>query len=472
MPQRLTENVAPVAASPLLFDLGETPAPVTVDALAASPDTDGVIPPEAQQGGETLPLDLEASPARRRIGHARLRAPRLPVRLAWRKRSGEKPRPESCLNCQTRMVGSFCHECGQENVTYVVSFGELLREMYSEFVQVDSRMVRTVGALIIRPGLLTNEFLNGKRVRYLSPFKMYVVVSALFFLLFTILNPLPFDDADVKDSPLAMGMDFFEKAADDKSRKVVYDSEATVAGSDAKTKEAAKQKTKMVPPTLGAKPTPPRVPAGNVAAQAATTNKPASATKSAATPSKKRTGFRGHLSVFGVNARDLPATVHEYRDQQKKLTPAKRHGLLQSFIALKIIRFETSPADTLRGIIYSTLPNVMVFMLPLFALLLKVMYLRSKRLYVEHFIFVLHTHTFMFVMLTLAMLSPWKFITWPVLLTIPLYNLLALRAVYRQSFPKTLLKGFLLWNAYGFLFIFAAILGLILAIFSTLLSPG
>ncbi len=387
--------------------------------------------------------------------------PRLPAGFAWRRRTGEKGRPELCMNCQTRMVGAFCHECGQENVSYVISFSALLREMYGEFVQVDGRMVKTLAPLIIRPGFLTSEFLAGKRVRYLSPFKMYVVVSALFFLLFTILNPMPFDDADIKTGPIGKALREIEGSLSP-TDKAAADKAATKPG-------AAKTATN-IPPPAPPKPSPVRAtnpPSGAGENATAVKGKQAKATAAFSPPGKKTF----YLSAFGVNARTLPASVHEYREQQKKLPPAKRHDLFHSFVALKLIRFEASPADTLRGIIYATLPNVMVFMLPLFAVCLKVMYLRSRRLYVEHLIFVLHTHTFMFIALALVTMSPWKWVNWAIILFIPVYNFVALRAVYHQSFPKTLLKGFLLWNGYLFLFGFAGLLGLVLAIFSTLLSP-
>ncbi len=87
-----------------------------------------------------------------------------------------------CLNCDAAVAERFCPHCGQETHDQSVALGTLASELASEIASFDSKLVRTVLPLLFHPGFLTNEFNRGRRVRYLSPLKMYLVISALFFV--------------------------------------------------------------------------------------------------------------------------------------------------------------------------------------------------------------------------------------------------------------------------------------------------
>lgn len=104
-----------------------------------------------------------------------------------------KPRPDHCLNCQLPATGKFCAECGQEIKDHSVALGPLLSEGLAELASWDSKLLRTLLPLLIRPGFLTNEYNAGKRVPYLSPLKLYLTISVLFFLLLAWKNPVAKD---------------------------------------------------------------------------------------------------------------------------------------------------------------------------------------------------------------------------------------------------------------------------------------
>jgi len=99
-------------------------------------------------------------------------------------------RPSHCLNCGTVVTGKFCEECGQVNKVHRVSLRPLLADLMVEVVSWDSRLLRTLRSLLIRPGFLTNEYNTGRLAPYLSPLKLYLTVSVLFFLLMAWKNPL------------------------------------------------------------------------------------------------------------------------------------------------------------------------------------------------------------------------------------------------------------------------------------------
>jgi len=89
----------------------------------------------------------------------------------------------SCKNCNTPLEARYCPECGQRDIDLKRPLPELLGEALRETLDVDGRVARTLWALIRHPGLVTSEYLAGRRRRYSPPFRMYLIVSLLFFLL-------------------------------------------------------------------------------------------------------------------------------------------------------------------------------------------------------------------------------------------------------------------------------------------------
>ncbi len=93
--------------------------------------------------------------------------------------------------------------------------------------------------------------------------------------------------------------------------------------------------------------------------------------------------------------------------------------------------------------------KMMFFLLPVAALQLKVLYWRRKKLYIEHLIFSVHVHAFIFCLLILTVMIAYKVVMWGVILWSMIYLYLAMKNYYGQSHPKTLSKMFLLLLSYG-----------------------
>ena len=90
-----------------------------------------------------------------------------------------------CPNCLAPLRGPYCSECGQHQRDLDRPFREVVGEGLSTTIAFDTRIGRTLGPLIRRPGMLTTEFLDGRRARYVHPFKLYFAVSLVFFLVFS-----------------------------------------------------------------------------------------------------------------------------------------------------------------------------------------------------------------------------------------------------------------------------------------------
>jgi len=87
-----------------------------------------------------------------------------------------------CDNCGASVPGKYCGSCGQRLEPPVHSLGHFLTVAMEDVTHADSRLWRTLGALLFKPGYLTREFLAGRRARYLPPVRLYLVLSVVFFL--------------------------------------------------------------------------------------------------------------------------------------------------------------------------------------------------------------------------------------------------------------------------------------------------
>ena len=98
--------------------------------------------------------------------------------------SYELPPNESptCLNCGTRLRGQYCGNCGQRSRNRLISIWQLLQEAFGDLLELDSRLWRTLVPLLTKPGQLTKDYLEGRRARYMPPFRTYLVLSVLFFV--------------------------------------------------------------------------------------------------------------------------------------------------------------------------------------------------------------------------------------------------------------------------------------------------
>jgi len=91
---------------------------------------------------------------------------------------------QRCLNCGVESGGKYCPNCGQKkfdrhDLTVKHFFGHLVHE----FTHLDSnKIIDTMRALLFKPGLLTEEYLAGRKGRYINPVRVYLTISALYFL--------------------------------------------------------------------------------------------------------------------------------------------------------------------------------------------------------------------------------------------------------------------------------------------------
>jgi hypothetical protein len=90
-----------------------------------------------------------------------------------------------CDNCGASVSGQYCGNCGQRVEPPVHTLWHFIQVAAEDVTHADSRLWRTLWALLFKPGYLTHEFLVGRRARYLPPVRLYLVLSVVFFLWFS-----------------------------------------------------------------------------------------------------------------------------------------------------------------------------------------------------------------------------------------------------------------------------------------------
>jgi hypothetical protein len=132
--------------------------------------------------------------------------------IVERVRARRRPLPTrvgACANCGAAVDGAFCARCGQETAIELPTARQFLRDAAGRYVALDGRLWRTIAVLCARPGVLTREYLAGRRRRYVRPGRLFLVLSVALFAVLRLGSSAPLiivDQADGSDAPrIAIG---------------------------------------------------------------------------------------------------------------------------------------------------------------------------------------------------------------------------------------------------------------------------
>ena len=384
--------------------------------------------------------------------------------------SHSKERHEKiCLNCNSELQGRYCHQCGQENIEPKESVWGLVSHFFYDITHFDGKFFGTTAKLITKPGFLPNEYMSGRRARYLHPIRMYVFTSAVFFLVFFSLfhiehlermNPnvgrVQPTDSDAQSAKLDSAETAALKEANDKDDSAAIIKSFVVA-------------RKVTAVTSGTYRYHAIDSAGAVPANSTGQSKAAGAT------SKKDSGVTaGGLKVnkstkrgMTINGKEI-STVQEYNSIQATLPADERDNWLERRINIRNLELKERYKDDNEALFKDllnkflhTFPYLLFLSLPLYALFLKLLYIRRKQFYyTDHAIFLIYLYIFTFILLLLVFSFDklQKSLNWNWVMAIEAFLLLygvwyaykAMRKFYMQGTGKTMLK-FMVLNFLAFI---------------------
>jgi len=280
-----------------------------------------------------------------------------------------------CPNCEAVLTGAFCASCGQEAHLHHASTREFLHEFIGHYVALEGKLWSTMSRLLFRPGALTNEYIRGRRVRFVQPLRIYLTMSLLFFALLKLTGG-------------------FEPVLEEKAAK----SEAAAAS-----------------------PSPTVVPDADLV-------------KSKAAAEAAIADMEQDLKAGVPEVKEeKPAT------SGKQFGPEQIDDMLSGWprLSRQWHAFDALPQEQQKKVFvdafYRYAPYAIFCLMPVFALFLKILYLGSGRRFGEHVLFALHTNAFayfVFCVMLLVDVGIVNFLLWCWLLA---YLPWAMRRVYHRS---------------------------------------
>lgn len=387
------------------------------------------------------------------------------------------PTKTVCLNCdyEVKTENKYCPNCGQENADKRISLHLLLKDAVATAFNFESRVFKTIPYFLFYPGKLTNEFLDGKRVRYMHPFKIYLLSSILFFFvviqLFTPAIETAIRSIDKKTEDLNMNLSLDDSTEVNNTLKDDflggveqgfnnYESEDSVRSDSVNNKLLAQisEKQTIIKDSLikvvdAFKQGKLNDSTINIDSLEVLVKDSAVLAESIMLLDKKVKEKQGTLRRFFRLIQDREMTPEKLLDS---LNHEERNALTMQLAEQLLKIGRNDPAIFLANII-NNIGTLMFFTLPILALFFKPFYIRRKKYYIDHLIFTLHLQAFTFIILTLAaVFFHWSFYSISIMLGFVLivYVWFAFKKVYKQGFFKTTIKAYMI----SFLYVMTLIL--------------
>lgn len=331
---------------------------------------------------------------------------------------------KSCLNCNATVQEDFlyCAKCSQRLRTSKISVGSLLSEFVSSMFNFDSRFFQSFFKLW-QPGRLTKEYISGRRKRYLNPARFFLFCMIFHFAVLGYMTKDANEDLNGIDNmlpELAAEADLLHK----------YDSLVTVLPID----------------TIGLD----------------------TLRTSLFSDMSKRVGDSIPINNAGfINLDGIPGHISKKyhiddiadMEESEFLDHYAIEGFNKRIFTKQMLRMSRNP----QGVYTFFLGNLLwaaVLSIVFLSFVLKLLYVRSKRFFVEHLILLMHVHSFIFIIVGIGMLAD-KYISkdsdplWTSFMALAglLYFFVSMYFYYEQGIFKTIIKYLFILFSYLFIII-------------------
>ncbi len=378
---------------------------------------------------------------------------------------------EYCSNCGVKLAGMYCHQCGQSSKSMIKFFGEVVKELLDDTIGYDSRIKHSVFPLLFKPGRITLDYIKGKRFYYVLPFRLYLITSLILILLVKAAantDDLKFDNLvkvngdqassqelrDEINQELNQELGEINKALNQKKKQQQVEKDK----SNSKSNEEAQVKQ-----SIQNQPEQPFKPDETAADEENSVKNQ---------DLDQKSNDRENADIEAKEQDDSNSLNLKWNSETKRLDGVDDldESWFKTFLEVinpKIVKWREDPGPLVDSF-FEALPYMMFLILPIFAIFLKVFYAFSKRYYIEHLVFLLHNHAFMYMVMMLEIITEYiaeklrllenglassvatglEFLAGLLFYWMFIYVLLAMKRFYHQGWVATIFKTILLAMIY------------------------
>lgn len=306
--------------------------------------------------------------------------------------SSAKLREEKdCLNCGEVVEKHFCPNCGQENIIVKEDALHMVAHAVADYFHFEHKFFGTLKPLLLKPGKLTEVYVAGKRASFINPIRLYIFISIVFFLVVLGGKGISENEKNEKEKSKATTSKTLTKSKD-----TTANSEKELTAAQIKEIE---ESLKYVPNSNGL-----RDSVIKKAIAEESLNKKEGGKGGVRFGNRKKNGFSSNWETKDTS-------VVQYEKNQAALTKEKRDGFIKHYFIKRTIELDQyeNPAEKFLADFLHNIPKMMFLLLPMFALILKLVYINKKKYYYEHLIYSFHLHSAIFLSILATMLLQWVF---------------------------------------------------------------
>ncbi|MBR8535661.1 DUF3667 domain-containing protein [Carboxylicivirga sediminis] len=306
-----------------------------------------------------------------------------------------------CKNCDNQFSGKYCSNCGQSVKELERPIRFMIADFMGTIITFDTRLVKTLVTILFKPGRLTLDYIAGKRARYMPPFRFYLFISFVMFLLMSIVtnNSIQYNYDNTKNK-VETGKAEITAMVD--SVKHSNDSIYVAA------REAIKAEL--------------------------------DSSQIDSTELDKMDSFIA----------DIENAVEDVDDSDSKY--AKTARMIKDYPELYVNK------------LYQFTSWSLFLFMPIFAFFLWISFFRTRSLYIGHLIFALNIHSFIFTITAIVIAVNIIFKNYSVgwigylYFLVPLYQIIGAKRLYHRKWINTFFKMTLVWMMYGFVWLIGLII--------------
>lgn len=365
----------------------------------------------------------------------------------------KKRRSTHCSNCDSPLEESynFCPTCGQSNTDNNITFSILIREFLDNYLGVDSKMANSIMPFLFSPGKLTNRFQDGKIKHFIHPVRLYLVLSVFYFFVISYLLSFDLRSLGNDDFNIPTTTDL-EELRNDPIFANLSDSLKIEALNDSLvTQFAGITNFNILYDSLLNRYDSAII--NNARVSLNSVNLITSDDNEHFLDKTNRWARDRHLSDDAFMD-SLMGGSGRYKIFNITDSTTSANGQHLKSQVRKVFKNE----EGFKGFILGNLPIMMFLLIPLFALVLKVVYARRNHLYIKHIVHALHVHSFAYFIYAISLLVIFKLLVghtgwqWAVgiftFIGVSTYVYVSFLNVYKQGWFKTLIK----FNIVGFIY--------------------